>query len=315
MQIRTYDEVDPYQVYRLTMIAFGWPLTPEHVKDSLERDPRVLEGYGIYAVERGKVLSQVVPMRMPVRLSSGVETVGGIVGVCSLPTVWGQGYARRLMERAHEMYKELGLRISALTTSPNIRGYNIYRKMGYVDLASFYRGAKKLPQKRSKPKGVRIRKATRKDLANIQAFYERHVRGQYGWVRRDPALLPMRATRDPKALENYRIVERKGKATGYIRIPPGQSVLASEPVVPREADFNAAIRVLEAAEARAYASLGDASSDRDLNRYRAIGYDLYGPTLGTAMAAPLSSGLRARDLPGLFGGPQGRFVLYPTDGF
>ncbi len=37
--------------------------------------------------------------------------------------------------------------------------------------------------------------------------------------------------------------------------------------------------------------------------------------LGTVMALPLEPGLRTGDLPQMFGGPQGRFVLYPTDSF
>lgn len=73
MQLRTYDEVDPYEVYKLTMLTFGWPLTPRYVRHFLRRDPRRCDGFAIYAMEGGKPVAQVVPLKMPVRLTGGVE--------------------------------------------------------------------------------------------------------------------------------------------------------------------------------------------------------------------------------------------------
>ncbi len=315
MQIRSYDEVDPYEVYKIGMIGFGWPLTPEYVRHALREDPRVLDGFAIYAMEREKPIAQVVPLEMPVRLTSGVETVGGIAGVCSHPSVWGKGYAWRLMERAHERYRELGLSISTLTTSPNIRGHGIYRRMGYVDLAPFYRGGRSLPAKRDRPKGIKSRSATRKDLSSIHSFYKRHTRGLTGWVMRDSRLLPMRVARDHDTLKAYRIVERDGEPVGYLRASRGGNLLASEIILPRMSDFRGAIQALESEDRRSLVSLGAVTSRRDQDRYRAVGYDLYGPTLAAVMAMPLDRRFRPRDLPQLFGAGEGRFVLYPTDHF
>src|SRR6266571_2490305 len=106
MKVRTYDEIDPVDAFRLSVVA------------------------------------QVVPLRFPVRLASGVEEVGGVAGVCSHPSVWGRGFAHRLMDAAHTRLRELGLRISTLTTSRNIRGYRVYAKMGYADFASSFADAR-----------------------------------------------------------------------------------------------------------------------------------------------------------------------------
>ena len=164
MQIRTYEEVDSGEVYRLAMLSFGWRLTPDLVRHLVRRDPAAVPGYAFYAVERGHVVAQVVPMLMDVRLTSGIERVGGVAGVCSLPSVWGRGYARRLMAHTHRYFRDQGLDLCTLTTSRNIRGYRIYRRMGYVDLAQFPLGVRLLPPRRNRPVGVGFRKVRRDDL-------------------------------------------------------------------------------------------------------------------------------------------------------
>jgi GNAT superfamily N-acetyltransferase len=260
MQVRTYEEVDPYEVYKLTMVTFRWPLTPKYVRHFLRRDPRRCDGYALYAVEHGRPVAQVVPLRMPVRLTNGVEGVGGVAGVCSLPSVWGRGFARGRIERAHDIYRELGLRITTLTTSRNIRGYGIYRKMGYVDLGDFFQASRTLPSGGRGRGGLRVRRASPRDLPEIQASFERYTADLLGWTERDP-------------------------------------------------------RLLEAREKRGYAVVRGITCARDRKRYGSIGYDINGPRLSVAMAIPLKRSARARDLPRLFGVPQGRFVLYPTDWF
>ncbi len=314
MRICSYDEVDPYEVYKLGMIAFGWPITPKYVEHRLREDPRVIDGFAIYAVEGETVVSQVVPLKMTVRLTSGEEMVGGIQGVCSLPGVWGKGYARRLMERSHEMYRELGLRITTLTTSRNIRGYGIYRKMGYTELPPLYQASRPLPPRRQKPQGIRFRPATEADLPTIQAFYEEHTSDHYGWSCRHPRLLQMKFAWDQKMIKPYRIVMRNDVEVGYVR-QPGQGTLTDEPVIPDIQDFEEAVGALESEAKGGFACVNDISSARDQERFITLGYDVSGPLMGKVMAMSLLSAPRTEELPSLFGSEEGRFVFYPTDGF
>lgn len=315
MQIRTYDEVDPYDVYQLTLAAFGWGLVERWVRQSIRRDPRVLEGFAIYAVERGKLLAQVIPLRMSVRLTCGPEAIGAIAGVCSHPSVWGKGYARRLMKNAHEMYRELGLRISTLTTSRNIRGYRLYRKLGYVDLALFYRALRKVPAKRTGPEGIRLRKAHRRDLPIIQALFEQYTQDLYGWTLRSPKLLPFYVSREAKALDPFHVVARDGVAVGYVRTHPEEHVLLEEVIAPKARDFRAAVRLMEARSRDRIVTTGYVSSERDRDRYTSLGYDICGPIPPTTMAVSIDDNLRAQNVRRLFGGTQGRFAHYPTDDF
>ncbi len=315
MQVRTYEEVDPYEVYKLTMATFGWPLTPKYFRRFLRRDPRRCDGCAIYAAEHGRPVAQVVPLQMPVRLTRGVEVVGGIAGVCSLPSVWGRGFARGLMERAHDIYRELGLGITTLTTSRNIRGYGIYRRMGYADLGDFLQASRTLPTGGRGRRGFRVRRASRRDLPGIQASFERCTADLLGWTERDPRLLEARVAWDRKELDEYRMAVRDGEVVGYLRTSPQDNITAEEAMIPDLKDFRAAHRALEAREKRGYAVVRGITCARDSKRYRSIGYDINGPRLGVAMAMPLKGSARARDLPRLFGVPQGRFVLYSTDWF
>lgn len=315
MQIRWYDEVDAHDVFRLNLAAFGRGLSEDWVRLARRRDPRVSDGYAIYAVEGRKPVAQVIPERMPVRLTSGPEVVGAVAGVCAHPGVWGRGYAAKLMERAHDLYRDLGLRISALATSRNIRGYVLYRKLGYVDLAPFYRATRRLPSRRLRPQGYRLRTATRRDLPRMQSLFEAYTRDLFGWTLRSPDLLPLYAAWDRKELDPYRVLLRDREVVGYVRVGSELQGHAEEVIAPKFHDFRAAVRLLESKARRVIATAGDLTARQDLKRYRSIGYDSCGPIPSTTMAVPLERGVKAGDLPALFGAFRGRFVHYATDDF
>src|SRR3989454_9341565 len=133
MRVRTYDEIEPLEAFRLSFLTFGSAWDEAKVRRVRAHDRTYLEEFAVYAEERGRVLAQVVPRRLAVRTTSGVEEIGGLAAVCSHPAVWGRGFARRLMEATHERFRELGLSVSALTTSRNIRGYGVDAKLRYLD--------------------------------------------------------------------------------------------------------------------------------------------------------------------------------------
>lgn len=315
MQIRTFDEVDPFEIHKLTVTSFGWAAPERRMRRQIREDPRVVEGYGRYAVERRRVVAQVVPLKMPVRLTSGVETIGGIAAVCSLPEVWGRGYIRRLMDHVHGLYRDMGIRIAALTTSRNIRGYGVYRKLGYVDLAPFYRGLKRIRERPGPPEGVRLRVPKARDVPRIQSLFREFARPFYGWTERNSNFLGGEQIWFDRPLSWFRLVVREGEVVGYFRTVPGEEDTTQEYVLHRAGDLRAALRAVEAKTRFGFSNLSPMSAAADFTRFRRAGYDLTGPTTGRAMAISLERGLRAWDLPGLFGATQGRFLLYPTDQF
>ncbi len=313
MQIKDYEEVDPDEVVRLSMAAFRRALLPEEIRSLLGSDPRYAYGYGVYAVEHGRLLAQAVPMRFPVRLTTGAEPVGGVAGVCSLPSVWGRGYARRLMDHLHETFRADGLRIATLTTSKNVRGYGLYLRLGYHDLAPFYLGTRVLARASPPRARLRIRRVRASDLPRIHGLYRKATAGLLGWTERSPAEVPNHVATFPRERASYRVAMRGATIVGYFRTHD-DGCLMEEVVAPRESDFRDLVAAIEDGSHRRASTAEWITCRRDASRFRSHGYRL-DPTGDTTMATGLARSIRSRDLPRLFGGTTGRFVQYPSDDF
>ncbi len=313
MQIKDYEEVDPDEVVRLSLAAFRHALLPEELRSLLGSDPRYAYGGGVYAVERGRLLAQAAPMRFPVRLTTGVEPVGGVAGVCSLPSVWGRGYARRLMAHLHARFREDGLRIATLTTSKNLRGYGMYLRLGYVDLAPFYLGTRAVAGRARRVSNLRIRKLRTRDLPRIHDLYKEATQGLLGWTERSPREVPNHVATFARERACYRVAVRAGTIVGYLRTHE-DGCLMEEVVAPRHTDFRGLVAAMEASSRRRVSTAEWITCRRDASRFRSLGYRL-DPTGDTTMAASLTRSIRSRDLPRLFGGTTGRFVQYPSDDF
>ena len=314
MKVRTYDEIDPDDAFRLNYLTFGEAWDEPKVRRVRSSDGRYLKEFALFAEERGRVLAQVVPLRFPVRLASGVEEVGGVAAVCSHPAVWGRGYARRLMEAAHDLFRSLNLRISTLTTSRNIRGFGLYQKLGYADLAPFQAAVRRVQQPKS-PKGYRLRLATKADVPRIHALYQQHTRTMLGFTERHPDLLNWVLRENRGHLSKYRMLLRQGKAVGYLRTRPEDGVIMEEVVAPAPRDFRAAVALMESRLRRGVATVNWITAAEDVARFRKVGYTVDGPIPDATMALSLTKEVRTTELPRLFGGTSGRFVQYPTDDF
>ena len=314
MRIRTYDEVDPLGAFRLGTVAFGFALREEEVRRFRRRAAdRLFDGFALYAEDRGRVLAQVVPLRFPVRLTSGVEAVGGLAGVCSHPAVWGRGYARRLMEAAHTLMRQEGLRIATLTTSRNIRGYRVNRQLGYVDLAPFYCASRRVGR-RAPIRGYRLRRATTADVPQMHARYQEQTRDLYGWTERTEDFLRSRLPWEP-SLRKYHVLVHEGRTEGYLRSRPEDRVTMEEVIAPRARSFRAAVSLMERRAAGGVSIVNWLTARADLERFRRLGYSIDGPIPDTTMARPLVRDLPLRSVRALFGVPGGRFVQYPTEDF
>lgn len=200
-------------------------------------------------------------------------------------------------------------------TSPNIRGYGIYSRMGYIDLSPFYLATRRLPSHRPTPEGLRLRKATRRDLPLIQSAYNRSVEGMMGWAARNPGALAATSHLYPEVLGQFRIVLWRGEVAGYTRAPKGNEAMAEELVVSKDRPHKSVLQTLEAGWKSEYAIVRGVTDMGERRRLKAAGYDLHHPTIFTDMALHLRRRIRQRDLRILFGLAQGRFVHYRTDWF
>src|SRR2546422_10844777 len=100
MNVRAYDEIDPLDAFRLSLLAFGSAWDAAKIRRVRATGRRYFNDFALYAEERGRVLAQVVPLRFSVRLSTRLEEVGGLARGCSHPWVGGPGYARAPTEGA-----------------------------------------------------------------------------------------------------------------------------------------------------------------------------------------------------------------------
>ncbi|MCI4371616.1 MAG: GNAT family N-acetyltransferase, partial [Thermoplasmata archaeon] len=286
-----------------------------HVRRERRADPRCFPGFALYAMEDGRLLAQVIPLRLRVRLTTGIETIGGVAGVCSHPSQWGRGSAWKTMEGAHDLFRAEGYRIAALTTSRNIRGFGLYQKMGYVEPGSFYRAYRDLPRHRTRPTGVRLPAATRVDIPAIVRLFQAHTRGLHGWTVRGVEDLRSRVTWSPRFLEKFRMVVRGATPVGYFRTRPADDVLMEEVMAPNDRDFAAVVAVQEARARTRIATVNWIAATKDQDRFRSLGYEIDGPIPDVTMARSLDDRLDSKDLPTAFGVTGGTFAHYPTEDF
>jgi len=218
------------------------------------------------------------------------------------------------MDAAHTRFRELGFRISTLTTSRNIRGFQVYAKMGYADLAPFRRAVRRVTA-RTPPEGYRLRAASKSDVPAIHAQYRTHTRKMLGWTERPAKFLEWSLRRRRDYLERFRILVRGRETIGYLRTRPDEGVTMEEVVTPSLRDFRAAVTLMESRSRRRLATVNWITAEEDAARFRRLGYSVDGPIPDATMALSLTDELRTADLPRLFGGTSGRFVQYPTDDF
>ncbi len=136
IKILDYDNVDPLEVLQINLLGLDFALTPERVSLIRKYDPRPFPFLALYAAKNDKVIGQVGVFRLPMVTKEGPEDVGGIWAVCILPTYKRHGIATILMNKAHEIMREEGLRFSTLGTSKFRIAHPFYLKLGYQDVFS-----------------------------------------------------------------------------------------------------------------------------------------------------------------------------------
>jgi predicted acetyltransferase len=313
MRIVSYDEADHDEVLSMNLQAFGWPLTEATAKKYLRHDERWMDILGVYAVERGNTIGQVLPLKIRTRTSQGEEVVGGIAGVTVVPSKARRGIATSLMKATQDIFRENDIRISFLLTSESLVAYNLYIKLGYHDAVSFF-AAQKFVKAARKTKMSKLRKYRKKDWRITDGIYQRGTRGMLGFVVRQPAFLNMKIDTTPLATKNIRMIEG-GEGEGYVVLSPAEEyVTVREIVCPNEKSFNSIMATIEAESAGKYVLTYFQTPRRSIRRLEKRGYKLDRLTWGRVMIAPIARGLSRKKLHELydFGGS---FCIMTLDTF
>ena len=313
MRIASYDETDHDEVLAMNLQAFGWPITEAAVKRYLKHDKRWMDIVGVYAIERGRTIGQVIPLKIRTRTSEGEETVGGIAGVTVVPGKARKGIATALMKAAHDILRDNGIRISFLLTTEFLVAYGMYRKLGYFDATSFS-SAQKLVKVARKPKDMVLRPYRKKDWKRTDRIYRHGTRRLLGFVVRERAFLNKKIDTTPLTRENIVFVQDE-KAEGYVVFSPAEDlVTVREIVCSNGRSFNRIMALVEAEAAGKYVLSYLQTSRLARRRLERRGYTVDRTTWGRIMVAPLVRGLSNKKLSEMydFGGA---FCMMALDTF
>ncbi len=185
MQIRSYDEVDAHQVRDLWADAFGSAPSSERLAAARLMDVRVLEPFGLFAVEGGSVLGSVLPLRLELQLPAGVTMVGGIQGVATAPHVARRGVASALLEAAHERLRQDGLSLALLLTRRSWVAHGFYQRRGYHDVDELQVGTRSVAAASTeRPAGAHLQQVGLEAQPTFFWLFRQQVAGGRGFVHR-----------------------------------------------------------------------------------------------------------------------------------
>ena len=174
---------DSMDFLKLPAICFNMNLTLEKFKKMKEMDPALKKGEGFYAIVDNRVVGQVVALVFDWRSKEGIQTVGGIGGVCVNPEYARRGISKKLFVEAHKFLKSKNIDLVFLGTSKSFVAYGLYEQFGYKDFDPQVLGFKFLKKSKKKRSGLKIvpyKKSMQKELYNI---WEKQASKGYGPTR------------------------------------------------------------------------------------------------------------------------------------
>ena len=315
MKILHYDEVDPIEVFQLNINALWWSLTPARVETYIKYDNRWSDDTFLYMVHKGKVVSQVMGLRIPTKTVDGEEMALGVAGVATHPAYQRQGFSTILMEELHERSRKEGIRTSFLFTRASFYAYNLYKKLGYRDISGFPKCTKRFNNKK-KPKKSVLRKFRKKDVAELDKVFKQFSRDLYGHVLRQKKYFGWRFKISETLKDLLRVVETDKGIGGYIlKRPSGKDLFVEEFVIPSKRTTDRVFNELERQEKGDYITAFPLAGRKQEEYIEARGYTMDMLSWGRCMAAPLAKNLTYKQLWRLYQINEGKFCILPLDEF
>ncbi len=315
MKILLYDEVDPIEVFQLNISALWWSLTPARVESYIKYDNRWSDDTFLYAVHEGKVVSQVMGLRIPTRTVEGEEMVLGVAGVATHPSYQRKGFSTILMEELHERSREEGIRTSFLFTRASFYAYDLYRKLGYKDVRGFPKCTKRFTRKK-KPKKSVLRKFKKSDVPRLDKVYKRFSKDLYGHVVRQEKYFDWRFKISETLKGLLCVVEIDGRIEGYIlKRPSGNDLFVEEIVIPTKKAADRVFNELGRQEEGDYITVFPMAGRRQEEYFGSRGYAMDTVSWGRCMVAPIVKNLTHKEIRRLYQIDEGKFCILMLDEF
>lgn len=308
MKILEYDEVDSLQVLNFTMLALGFPFTPEHAAYIRHTDPRPFPCLTVNGVEEDMVLGQVGIFRLPMISTEGREEVGGIWAVSTHPAYSGRGVASALLDEAHTRMRKAGLRFSTLGTNRYRIAYRLYQQHGYEDMHVHATALAKW-ETAHQPTRLLAQPAGQDGYEFIEKVFADISNDYLGFAWRHTPFAPLRLIN----LKDILIVLENGQPVGYAFVHTDQSILKiSNLALKLGTDAAEAVAAITAELKATYVQV-KINRPAEITSLRNAGYQVAHPTWGAFMVKPLVPDVAIEDARRLFGIGTDRFLISQLD--
>jgi len=213
MPVRAYDDVDPEKVGRLNRMVFNWDLSPGIARKIRRLDANVTDYFALYDVEGDHIRAQVGSVVVPIETTEGRLLAGIIWGVCTRPGAARRGIAERLMLENHRRLRDRGARYCFLATSKAFVAHDLYRKLGYQDIAPFmWSAGSHLP---AGGKMTDVAFVASRTPGAFDRIFKSHSRGLLGFVHRQKDFIRLRNLWFATPLDFAGIFKRHGMPVGF----------------------------------------------------------------------------------------------------
>ena len=305
MNIVEYNNVDPMSVLHLTMLALGFPFTPEHAAHIRHTDPRPFPCFTVNAVEDHRVLGQVGVFRLPMVSIEGREDVGGVWAVSTHPNYAGRGIASALLDEAHTRMRDARLRFSTLGTNRPRVAYRLYQQHGYVDM-NVWATALTRWETAHRPTHLHAQPLDSEGYDFVEKIFADLANDYLGFAWRHT---PFACLRDKVKLEDIWVLYENNAVVGYVFARKEKSMLFINVEVLRM-DVNAAeaIAAITFELKAAYVQVS-MSRPSDIDSLRRAGWQVAHPNWDAFMVKPLLPDLTVDDARCLFGIGTDRFLI------
>ena len=188
MRVLTFDELTPEMELDRALLhttAFGGTFSRPAVEIYRRRTSAFSDYVGVFAVEEGHVVGQILVLRLPYAFREGPGTITGIAGVATRPDRAHRGVSKRLLTEVHQREREDGIHYAGLWTNRSWIAHGFYERFGYRDV-HMPPWAVHAPAKlaRRPPRGMTVRPGRVADLDALDELREDRTRDRVGFYGR-----------------------------------------------------------------------------------------------------------------------------------
>jgi GNAT superfamily N-acetyltransferase len=315
VRVLNHDELssDLEEQTRLLDGTAGWgPLDSRMVGEARKLGYPAADYFGVYAVEKGQVLSMVRVLRVPFTTPDGTETVAGIQGVVTRRDQSRRKLARKLLEEVHRREKASGYRYVMLWTGRAMVAHGLYESLGYQDVYTPELAVKKCKDV-AKPAGLEFRRIRMSETHLIEEMHRKAMAGRLGFTPRPDGIVDSVLKLGFRSLAGFWLLLRGGEPVGYSLFERGTVRSSIDELVLSGVRIEDALSSMESTVSGSWLSIRNTSVKDYFGALKIRGYSFSKFTYYGLMAAPLEVDKSAN--PHVLGTASKRFTCQQLDYF